>query len=325
MAVRRSARSSTSPWAWRVDAAGNVLVADLSNRIRKITPDGIITTVAGSGIAGFAGDGGPATNAQLNHPTGVIVDATGGILIADQHNYRVRRVDPSGTITTVAGTGFPGYRAGGRRACAASGAEPADDARARCAGRHPHRRDGRAARPANRPRRHDLHDRGRQRVRVRRRRQAGHRSEPDQAHRRRRHSRGRRADRRSGGSARPPRRPVGGHPHDRRERRWMSTTGDGGQASAASLSQPDEPARGPLASRPRQRRRMEHPRALDRAGRHDQHGRRWRHSAPANGLLATTAALTSATSMAIDQTGGVIVAVTGLNQLWTLVPARPGI
>src|SRR4051794_19941402 len=95
-----------------VDAAGDVLVADLSNRIRKITPDGLVTTVAGSGLAGFAGDGGPATNAQLNHPTGVVVDAAGGILIADQHNYRVRRVDPSGTITTVAGTGFSGYGLG---------------------------------------------------------------------------------------------------------------------------------------------------------------------------------------------------------------------
>jgi hypothetical protein len=95
-----------------VDAEGDVLVADLSNRIRKITPDGIITTVAGSGIAGFAGDGGPATDAQLNHPTGVVVDAAGGILIADQHNYRVRRVDPSGTITTVAGTGSSGYGLG---------------------------------------------------------------------------------------------------------------------------------------------------------------------------------------------------------------------
>ena len=100
------------PMGVAVDAAGNVLVADLSNRIRKITPDGIITTVAGSGIAGFAGDGGPATDAQLNHPTGVVVDATGGILIADQHNYRIRRVDPSGTITTIAGTGFDGYGQG---------------------------------------------------------------------------------------------------------------------------------------------------------------------------------------------------------------------
>src|SRR5258705_8166464 len=95
-----------------VDPAGDVLVADLSNRIRKITPDGVITTVAGSGIAGFAGDGGPATDAQLNHPTGVVVDAAGGILIADQHNYRVRRVDPNGTITTVAGNRQPLYGAG---------------------------------------------------------------------------------------------------------------------------------------------------------------------------------------------------------------------
>ena len=102
------------PLGVAVDAAGDVLVADSSNRIRKITPDGLITTVAGSGIAGFAGDGGPATDAQLNHPTGVVVDAAGGILIADQHNQRVRRVDPSGTITTVAGTGFAdGYEDGG--------------------------------------------------------------------------------------------------------------------------------------------------------------------------------------------------------------------
>src|SRR4051794_38233566 len=102
------------PMGVAVDAAGAGLVADLSNRIRRITPDGTITTVAGSGIAGFAGDGGPATNAQLNHPTGVVVDAAGGILIADQHNYRIRRVDPSGTITTIAGTGFAGgYQDGG--------------------------------------------------------------------------------------------------------------------------------------------------------------------------------------------------------------------
>src|SRR4029079_2945688 len=95
-----------------VDPAGNVLVADLSNRIRKITPDGTITTVAGSGILGCGGDGGLATYAQPNHPTGVVVDAAGGILIADQHNYRVRRVDPNGTITTVAGTGSSGYGLG---------------------------------------------------------------------------------------------------------------------------------------------------------------------------------------------------------------------
>src|SRR5215218_3731188 len=101
-----------APMGVAVDAAGDVLVADLSNRIRKITPDGLVTTVAGSGIAGFAGDGGPATNAQLNHPTGVAVDAAGGILIADQRNYRVRRVDTNGTITTVAGTGFDGYGLG---------------------------------------------------------------------------------------------------------------------------------------------------------------------------------------------------------------------
>src|SRR3954453_17367492 len=102
------------PMGVAVDAAGDGVVADLGNPPRKITPDGTITTVAGSGIAGFAGDGGPATDAQLNHPTGVVVDAAGGILIADQHNYRIRRVDPSGTITTIAVTGFAGgYQDGG--------------------------------------------------------------------------------------------------------------------------------------------------------------------------------------------------------------------
>src|SRR5919198_905794 len=84
---------------------GSILIADTGNdRIRKIAPNGIITTVAGS-TRGFGGDGGPATSAKLNQPRDVTVASDGAILIADTGNNRVRRVDPNGTITTVAGLG----------------------------------------------------------------------------------------------------------------------------------------------------------------------------------------------------------------------------
>jgi alpha-tubulin suppressor-like RCC1 family protein len=86
-----------------VDSADNVYIADsYNNRIRKIDTNGIITTVAGSGGKGYSGDGGPATSAQLNYPNGVAVDSVGNIYISDRQNGCVRKVDPSGTITTVA-------------------------------------------------------------------------------------------------------------------------------------------------------------------------------------------------------------------------------
>ena len=88
------------------DAAGNIYIADPDNNtVRKFAPGGNITTVAGNGTAGFGGDGGPARQAQLNNPVCVAVDASGNIYIADNNNGRVRRVDPSGIITTVAGQG----------------------------------------------------------------------------------------------------------------------------------------------------------------------------------------------------------------------------
>ena len=97
------------PRAIAVDAAGMVFVADgLNHRVRRIDTAGVITTVAGNGTAGFSGDGGPATEAALNTPHGVAVDGTGNLYIADSSNHRIRRVDPSGVITTVAGTGQPG-------------------------------------------------------------------------------------------------------------------------------------------------------------------------------------------------------------------------
>jgi sugar lactone lactonase YvrE len=88
------------------DAAGNLYIVDYGNqKIRKVDTNGIITTIAGNGHAGFSGDGGPATQAELNKPDKVSVDAAGNVYIADGNNNRVRRVDTNGTIITVAGNG----------------------------------------------------------------------------------------------------------------------------------------------------------------------------------------------------------------------------
>jgi sugar lactone lactonase YvrE len=93
-----------------LDRDGNILIADaLYHRIRRVTPDGTITTIAGDGIPQFWGDGGPATQANLQYPTGVTVDHDGNVFIADAANHRIRRIDTDGIITTVAGTGGAGY------------------------------------------------------------------------------------------------------------------------------------------------------------------------------------------------------------------------
>ena len=94
-----------------VDAAGNVYVADSANdRIRRIDTQGVITTFAGSGeYGGQGGDGGPATEAQLNDPRGVAVDAAGNVYVGDLNNHRIRRIDTRGVITTFAGTGRGSY------------------------------------------------------------------------------------------------------------------------------------------------------------------------------------------------------------------------
>ncbi len=89
-----------------VDPSGAVYIADTGNsRIRKLTPDGVITTVAGNGTSGFSGDGGPAVEAQLSWPNGLAFDGGGDLYFADGGNGRVRKVTPGGIITTVAGNG----------------------------------------------------------------------------------------------------------------------------------------------------------------------------------------------------------------------------
>jgi sugar lactone lactonase YvrE len=99
----------SSPAGVHVTADGTVYIADLDNaRVRKVSPDGIISTVAGTGTVGSDGDGGPAASAQLTEPSTVAVDDTGAVYIGDGEAGRVRRVDPSGTITTFAGTGSDG-------------------------------------------------------------------------------------------------------------------------------------------------------------------------------------------------------------------------
>lgn len=96
------------------DAQGNLYIADQHNsRIRRVSPDGVITTVAGTGEEGFSGDGGPAANAMLAYPADVALDAQGNLYIADQRNNRVRRVDRNGIITTVVGNGIHGYSGDG--------------------------------------------------------------------------------------------------------------------------------------------------------------------------------------------------------------------
>ena len=109
-----------------VDGSDNLYIADRNNSIRKVDPTGTITTVAGTGEQGFGGDGGPAVQAQLASPTGVAVDGSGNLYIADSGNERIRKVDPTGTITTVAGTGERGAGGDGGPATQAQFAFPAD-------------------------------------------------------------------------------------------------------------------------------------------------------------------------------------------------------
>ena len=116
----------SGPWWLSFDAAGDLLIADrFNNAIRAVSPSGTITTVAGTGVSGYSGDGGPATSAQLNQPQSVTGLPGGGFLIAENNNV-IRKVDASGRITTIAGTGSAGYAGDGGSATSAQLNVPAD-------------------------------------------------------------------------------------------------------------------------------------------------------------------------------------------------------
>ena len=104
----------SDPYGMVADAAGNLYISDRAlHQIFKIAPAGGVSLVAGSGLAGFAGDGGPALQALLNTPLGLAVDSQGTLYIADSGNHRIRTITPDGTIHTIAGSGVPGFAGDG--------------------------------------------------------------------------------------------------------------------------------------------------------------------------------------------------------------------
>ena len=155
MAARRLRARLNMPFDVALDVQGNIYLSDTFNhRVRRIDQKtGMITTVAGSGSAGFSGDGGPATKAQLNEPYGIVFDASGNLFVADRLNRRVRRVDGrTGIITTIAGNGTKSFSGDGGPAIAAGLVEPNGVALDRGGQIALHRRRRRQPRPQSRPR-----------------------------------------------------------------------------------------------------------------------------------------------------------------------------
>jgi uncharacterized protein (TIGR03437 family) len=114
-----------NPVGLAIDSNGNLYLTDvLTNRVLKVTPSGIITTVAGNGGKGSSGDGLPATGAALNSPHGVAVDSAGNVYIADTANARVRKVNTAGVISTIAGNGQAGLPTNGAAAVSSSLSAP---------------------------------------------------------------------------------------------------------------------------------------------------------------------------------------------------------
>jgi sugar lactone lactonase YvrE len=110
----------SAPDGVAIDKTGNVYISDfLNNRVRMVSPAGVISTVAGNGLSGFSGDGGAATSAQLSQPAGLAIDGAGNLYIADSNNGAIRKVTPAGIISTVAGTGTSGFSGDGGAATSA--------------------------------------------------------------------------------------------------------------------------------------------------------------------------------------------------------------
>jgi hypothetical protein len=115
-----TAAELNGPSGIAIDRAGNVYIADYYNyRIRNVNTSGIISTFAGDSLHGFSGDGGAATTAELNAPSGIATDSAGNIYINDNHNNRIRKVNTSGIISTLAGNGTSGFSGDGGTATAA--------------------------------------------------------------------------------------------------------------------------------------------------------------------------------------------------------------
>ena len=113
------------PFSMTLDSAGNLFIAEYyNNRVRKVTPSGVISTIAGNGTPGFAGDGGPAISAQVENPAGIAVDTGGNLFISDSGNNRIRKVTPNGVISTLAGNGTPGFAGDGGPAISAQLTKP---------------------------------------------------------------------------------------------------------------------------------------------------------------------------------------------------------
>ena len=123
--IPATSSSSVGPEGLALDRSGNLYISDpFDNRIRKVAADGIITTFAGTGTAGFSGDGGPANQATLNLPQGIAFDSKGNLIIADGGNNRLRMVTPDGNISTIAGNGTATSTGNGGPATAAGLVDP---------------------------------------------------------------------------------------------------------------------------------------------------------------------------------------------------------
>ncbi len=118
--IPASSATLAGPAGIMIDASGNVYVSDYQNdRLRKVNPSGVISTVCGTGHLGFSGDGSAATSAQLFYPRGQAFDGSGNMYIGDGRNFRIRKVNTSGVISTFAGTGGAGHSGDGGPATAA--------------------------------------------------------------------------------------------------------------------------------------------------------------------------------------------------------------